>query len=196
VTVINEHGGDGGRHWDHGDCFGPRDYYREEWGDRWWDHPHGFYAADSFFLGFELGALATNNYYTNPVYVVDPCTGDNWGTITPPNGAPTFDSKLDAQLAVLQRMDNPPNSADPTAGLYTTDPDNKFDPDNPGLKVSPEAAYNLLHHNDGHDDLDSRPALYFHPASNDGTPRPFEKLQTTDDLQIYIASKEEKPAGT
>ena len=150
----------------------------------------------TFFLGLELGSIASVNCYQDPIYVVDPCTGGNWGTITPPNGAQNFDSKLDAQLAVLNRMSDPPNNTDPTAGLYTTDPNNQFDSDNPGTKVSPEAAYNILHHNDGHDDLDNRPAIYFHPPSVDGSPTPFEKLQNTDDLQIYIASREQKPAGT
>ena len=192
-TTVFDH--DHRQDWHHDDCFGARDYYRDQWGADWCDHPHGFYAGDSFFLGFELGQFNNDPWYQDPVYVVDPCTGDDWGTIAPPDGDSGFSSKEQAELAVLGVMANPPNGNDPTAGLYRTDENGQFDPLNPGDKVSPEDALGLLESNDGQDpdNLTSAPALYFHPASLDGTPRPYEKLQQSDDLAIYLASKENKP---
>jgi hypothetical protein len=171
------------QHHGHDDCYRMHDYYRDSWGDGWWGRPHGFYCGDNFWFGFEIGLLCGNNCNDNPIYVINPATGDNCGQVFPPDGSNTFDNKVQAQLAVLNVMAHPqqdPDSQyyDPTAGLYKPDENGHFDPTNLGPKIEADEALVRLRHGD---------PIYYHPINGD-----FQTLQDQTDLDVYTYSLETK----
>ena len=81
------------------------------------------------------------------------------------------------RYSAAQQIDR--STFDPTAGLYQDN--GRFDPDNPdpALKIGSASAYNHLRHGG---------SVYFHPP-NGG----FEQMQSLDDLQTYVYSKEARP---
>jgi hypothetical protein len=133
-------------------------------------------------LGMALGSLLTYDAWaTRPVYVVSPASQYACGVLAPPQPNNPLPPQTQLQLGVLSAMSNPqqdPNAPDPQAGLYAATGPN-IDPANPGQKISPQFAFNLLRKNEG---------VYFHAPN-----AAFERLDNLGDLDAYLYTQQDQP---
>lgn len=153
-------------------------YFNDFWGPGWHQHHHGIYQGSNFWLGFAIGALLSgHNYAQYPVYIMSPMTMTPYGMLQPPNPYSTLNARTQLEISVLSAMANPTQDAynpDYSAGLYLATP--YFNPGNPGMKLSPQNAYNMLRHGN---------SVYFHPPHGS-----YEQISDLGDLDAYLYSPE------